>query len=56
MAASPGARMIAEFILQRHIHRPGNVTGEIGFPTVGLVHPPPDIENRWLVALGHLPH
>ncbi len=46
MAAPTGDRVIAEFVLERHVHRAREVALQVRRMAVGLVEPPAHIEDR----------
>lgn len=60
MPAAIGHTVVAEFILQPDVHRPGQVPGFVRVTPVGSTQLPPDIEDGRRVAgieaLGELGH
>ena len=46
MPAAPGDAVIAELVLEGHVHRAGEVTLLVSGPAVGLSQLPADIQNR----------
>ena len=53
-ATGPG--VVAEIVIERDVHRAGNMPGEIGRQAVGLVQPPAHVEDRRWPAAGKVGH